>query len=45
MVKWCPQNNPIRLVLGSIKKEVPPVPLRMFPAEEAEDGRILVCLG
>lgn len=45
VTKWCPQNNPLRFILGSIKKNVKPIPLKMYDASENSDGTILVKLG
>jgi hypothetical protein len=42
VVKWCPKNNPLRLVLGSLKGNQPAKNLKMYGAQEDDDGRIYV---
>jgi nitrite reductase/ring-hydroxylating ferredoxin subunit len=33
VVAWCPKNNPLRQVLGSLKDKSEPVDLRVYPVE------------
>lgn len=33
VVAWCPKNNPLRQVLGSLKDKSDPVDLRVYPVE------------
>mmetsp|Transcript_4240 Transcript_4240/g.12218 ORF Transcript_4240/g.12218 Transcript_4240/m.12218 type:complete len:200 (+) Transcript_4240:185-784(+) len=44
VVKWCPQNNPVRFVLGALKKKEAPKALKMYDAREDDEGRVLVRL-
>lgn len=45
VTQWCPQNNPLRFVLGSIKKNTKPIALTMYDASENSDGKIFAKLG
>lgn len=42
VVRWCPKNNPVRLVLGSLKGNAPVKNLQVYSAQEDEEGRIFV---
>mmetsp|Transcript_12944 Transcript_12944/g.30703 ORF Transcript_12944/g.30703 Transcript_12944/m.30703 type:complete len:205 (+) Transcript_12944:87-701(+) len=42
VVKWCPKNNPIRFVLGSLKQSADPAPLTVYRARA--DGDKVMCL-
>ncbi|KAK9812068.1 hypothetical protein WJX73_002835 [Symbiochloris irregularis] len=44
VLEWCPKNNPLRFVLGSLKAKATQEDLQVFPAE-VEDGAILVKFG
>ncbi|KAK9843710.1 hypothetical protein WJX81_003262 [Elliptochloris bilobata] len=40
VLEWCPKNNPIRLLLGSLKSKSEPEPLKVYPTRISEDGTI-----
>ena len=44
VVMWCPKNNPIRALLGTLKGNQNPTNLKVYPAQEDQDGRIYVQL-
>lgn len=45
VIKWCPPNgNPLRGLLGNLKKSAAPVPLPVFPVVIKEDGAVAVRL-
>lgn len=41
VIQWCPKNNPVRAMLGSLKGNVDPVPLPVYPVRVEADGTIL----
>ncbi|CAK0779249.1 hypothetical protein CVIRNUC_004726 [Coccomyxa viridis] len=41
---WCPKNNPLRFVLGSLKSTADPRPLKMYPARVNSSGQIFAKL-
>lgn len=41
VIQWCPKNNPVRALLGSLKASVDPVPLPVYPVKVEADGTIL----
>ncbi|CAL5218956.1 g709 [Coccomyxa viridis] len=41
---WCPKNNPLRFVLGSLKSTADPQPLKMYPARVNSNGQIFARL-
>ena len=41
VLQWCPTNNPVRALLGSLKSNVDPVPLPVYPVKVEADGTIL----
>ncbi|KAL0043970.1 hypothetical protein WJX82_009949 [Trebouxia sp. C0006] len=42
VLEWCPKNNLIRKVLGSIKSNQNPKKLKVYPAQVDDDGNISV---
>lgn len=42
VLEWCPKNNLIRKVLGSIKSNQNPKKLKVYPAQVDGDGNISV---
>jgi hypothetical protein len=42
VIQWCPKNNPVRAMLGSLKGNVDPVPLPVYPVRVEADGTILI---
>merc|ERR1711988_525588 len=40
VVTWCPKNNPIRAMLGSMKAQVEPIPLKMYRTK-LQGGRVM----
>jgi nitrite reductase/ring-hydroxylating ferredoxin subunit len=46
VVAWCPAEggNPLRGVLGALKRNTPPVPLKVYPTQVAQDGTLMVKL-
>mmetsp|Transcript_33209 Transcript_33209/g.46010 ORF Transcript_33209/g.46010 Transcript_33209/m.46010 type:complete len:212 (+) Transcript_33209:146-781(+) len=44
VIEWCPKDNPIRNLLGSLKAKVDPVPLRVFETKIGGNGDILIRL-
>ena len=41
VLQWCPKNNPVRALLGSLKSNVDPIPLPVYPVKVEADGTIL----
>lgn len=42
VLDWCPQNNIVRKILGSIKSTQQPKKLKVYPAQVDGDGNISV---
>lgn len=40
VLEWCPKNNPMRIVLGSLKQNESSQDLRVYPVRVAADGVI-----
>ena len=40
VLEWVPKNNPIRAVLNSLKSSAKPEPLKVYPVEKDDSGRI-----
>ena len=40
VLKWCPQDNMMRKLLGGLKKAVNPIPLPVYPTKINEDGDV-----
>lgn len=40
VLEWCPQDNPVRFMLGKLKEQVAPVPLAVYPVDVGADGTI-----
>ena len=40
VITWCPKNNPIRSLLGTLKGAAEPVPLPVYPVRVEADGSI-----
>ena len=42
VLEWVPKNNPIRAVLNTLKSSAKPEPLKVYPVEKDDSGRIYV---
>ena len=42
VLEWCPTDNPLRAVLGALKKAEDPKPLQVFRTKVTEEGDIFV---
>ena len=40
VIEWCPKDNPIRMVLGSLKGGTPPEALPVYPVQVDGDGNV-----
>lgn len=40
VLKWCPQDNPLRAALGAFKKDTAPEPLRVYQTYTDSEGLI-----
>jgi nitrite reductase/ring-hydroxylating ferredoxin subunit len=44
VLKWCPKDNPVRSLLGTLKSKVDPSPLKVYPVYVNKDGGIWTTL-
>ncbi len=40
VLEWVPKNNPIRAVLNTLKSSAKPEPLKVYPVEKDDSGRV-----
>jgi hypothetical protein len=40
VLKWCPKDNPVRSLLGTLKSTVQATPLQVYPVHVTQDGSI-----
>lgn len=40
VLKWCPKDNPMRSLLGTLKSTVKATPLQVYPVHVTQDGSI-----
>jgi hypothetical protein len=40
VLKWCPADNPMRGLLGTLKSRADPTPLKVYPVHVTGDGSI-----
>lgn len=40
VLKWCPKDNPVRGLLGTLKSKEDPVDLQVYPVHISKDGNI-----
>lgn len=40
VLKWCPKDNPIRGLLGTLKSKETPVDLTVYPVHVTKDGNV-----
>lgn len=40
VISWCPQDTPLRFVLGKLKENVSPEPLGVYPVRVVQGGEI-----
>lgn len=40
VLTWCPKDNPVRSLLGTLKSKDQPVDLKVYPVHVTQDGSV-----